>query len=104
LIGTSEMRWLADAADRAGTIVRAPLGHRLVSRWWPQAERADHGAFTRRGVRAFHLYNRGTDGDWIDLAYHSPRDVPERIDRASVAATGRLLRALVAEPPPPHAS
>lgn len=104
LIGTSEMRWLADAADRAGTIVRAPLGHRLVSRWWPQAERADHGAFTRRGVRAFHLYNRGTDGDWIDLAYHSPRDVPERIDRASVAATGRLLLALVAEPPPPHES
>jgi len=102
LIGTSEMRWLADAADRAGTIIRAPLAHRVVSRWWPQAERADHGAFTRRGIRAFHLYNRGTDGEWIDLAYHSPRDVPARIDRASVAATGRLLRALVAEPPPPH--
>jgi hypothetical protein len=104
LIGTAEMRWLADAADRAGTIVRAPLAHRVVSRWWPQAERADHGAFTRRGVRAFHLYNRGSDGEWIDLAYHSPRDVPARIDRASVAATGRLLRALVAAPPPAHTS
>jgi hypothetical protein len=104
LIGTAEMRWLAHAADRAGVIVRAPLPHRVVSRWWPQAERADHGAFTRRGIRAIHLYNRGNDGDWIDVAYHSPSDTPSRVDRHSVDATGRLLRALVDEPPPPHTS
>jgi hypothetical protein len=104
LIGTAEMRWLADAADRAGVIVRAPLPHRVVSRWFPQAERADHGAFTRRGIRAFHLYNRGNDGDWIDLAYHSPADTPSRVHRGSVAATGRLLVALVAVPPPAHTS
>ena len=102
LIGTSEMQWLADAADRAGVIVRAPLPHRVISRWWPQAERADHGAFTRRGIRAFHLYNRGQDGEWIDLAYHSPHDTAARLDRANVAAAGRLLLALVAAPPPPH--
>ena len=103
LIGTAEMRWLAAAADRAGVIVRAPLPHRVVSRWWPQAERADHGAFTRRDIRGFHLYNRGNDGDWIDLAYHSAYDTPARVDRTSVASAGRLVRALVAVPPPPHA-
>ncbi|HEU4611866.1 MAG TPA: M28 family metallopeptidase, partial [Kofleriaceae bacterium] len=103
LIGTAEMRWLADAADRAGVIVRAPLPHRVVSRWWPAAERADHGAFTRRGIRAFHLYNRGNDGEWIDLAYHSARDVPARLHRDSLAAAGRLVRALTATPPPVHA-
>jgi hypothetical protein len=102
LIGESEMQWLADAADRAGVIVRAPLPHRIVSRWFPQAERADHGAFTRRGIRAFHLYNRGNDGDWIDLAYHSSYDTPARLDRTRVAELGRLVRALVAQPPPPH--
>lgn len=102
LIGTSEMRWLADAGDRAGVVIRAPLPHRVVSRWWPQAERADHGAFTRRGIRAFHLYNRGQDGDWIDLAYHSPADTPARVDRDSTAAAGRLLLALTTEPPPQH--
>ena len=100
LVGASEMRWLARAADRAGVIVRAPLAHRVVSRWWPQAERSDHGAFTRRGIRAFHLYDRGQDGEWIDLAYHREGDVLERVDRASVDELGRLLRALVAEPLP----
>jgi xanthine/CO dehydrogenase XdhC/CoxF family maturation factor len=102
LIGAAEMQWLADAADRAGMIVRAPLPHRVVSRWWPQAERADHGAFTRRGIRAFHLYNRGNDGEWIDLAYHSAYDSPARLDRTRIDELGRLVVALVAEPPPPH--
>ena len=37
LIGRAEMGWLASAADRAGVVVRAPLPHRVVSRWWPQA-------------------------------------------------------------------
>ncbi|MGE5182781.1 MAG: M20/M25/M40 family metallo-hydrolase [Acidobacteriota bacterium] len=103
-IGTAEMRWLAHAADRAGMIVRAPLPHRVVSRWWPQLERADHGAFFHRGIRAFHLYNRGNDGDWIDVAYHGPGDVPSRVARGSVDAAGRLVRALVTDPVPAHTS
>ncbi len=97
-IGAAEMRWLADAADRAGLIVRAPLAHRVVSRWWPQAERSDHGPFTRRGVRAFHLYHRGHDGELIDRAYHSKRDDLDRIIPSRLAELGRLLRALVAAP------
>ncbi len=102
LIGGAELRWLARAADRAGIALRAPLPHRVVSRWWPQAERADHGAFTRRGIRAIHLYDRGQDGEWIDLAYHSRYDVAARVDRASLDELGRFLRVLVAEHPPPH--
>ncbi|HEX4452864.1 MAG TPA: M28 family metallopeptidase [Kofleriaceae bacterium] len=102
LIGVAELRWLARAADRAGVIVRAPLPHRVVSRWWPQAERADHGAFTRRGIRAIHLYDRGQGGEWIDLAYHSRYDVASRVDLAAVAELGRYLRALVEERPPAH--
>jgi len=101
-VGGSELRWLARAADRADIVLRAPLPHRVVSRWWPQAERADHGAFTRRGIRAIHLYDRGQDGEWIDLAYHSRYDVAARVDPAAVEEVERLLRALVAERPPPH--
>ncbi len=103
LIGSAELRWLAGAADRAGVVLRAPPAHRVVSRWWPQAERADHGAFTRRGIRALHLYDRGQDGEWIDRAYHSARDTVARVDRASVDELGRLLRALTASPVPAHA-
>ena len=102
LIGLAELRWLAHAADRAGIVLRAPLPHRVVSRRWPEAERADHGAFTRRGIRAIHLYDRGQDGEWIDLAYHSRYDVAARVDPAAVDELGRFLRALVADPPPPH--
>jgi hypothetical protein len=102
LIGDSELRWLARAADRAGVVLRAPLPHRVVSRWWPQAERSDHGAFTRRGIRAIHFYDRGQDGEWIDLAYHSRFDVASRVDPTSLDEVGRLLRALVDEPPPHH--
>ncbi len=102
LIGDAELGWLAHAADRAGVVVSAPLPHRVVSRWWPQAERADHGAFTRRGIRAFHFYNRGQDGEWIDRAYHSSHDALARVDRTSVDEAGRLLRALAEAPPPPH--
>ncbi len=103
LIGLAELRWLAGAADRAGIEISAPPAHRVVSRWWPQAERSDHGPFTRRGIRAVHLYSRGNDGEWIDLAYHSARDVPARLHRDSLAAAGRLVRALTATPPPVHA-
>ncbi|MDB4962184.1 MAG: peptidase [Myxococcales bacterium] len=101
-IGTPEMRWIADAADRAGVILRAPLAHRVVSRWWPQAERSDHGPFTRRGIRALHLYHRGQDGDWIDLAYHTSADGLGRVHRASLDELGRVLLALLPTAPPAH--
>ncbi|HLL22907.1 MAG TPA: M28 family metallopeptidase [Kofleriaceae bacterium] len=103
MIGAAELRWLAVAADRAGVTVRMPLAHRVISRWWPLAERSDHGAFTRRGIRALHLYHRGHDGELIDRAYHSPRDRYERIERASVDELGRFVVALVAKRPPPYA-
>jgi hypothetical protein len=99
-IGAAEMWWLARAADRAGVIVRAPLAHRVISRWWPQAERSDHGPFTRRGIRAVHLYHRGQDGESIDLAYHSAGDVLARVDRTSVDEVGRLLTRLAHARPP----
>jgi hypothetical protein len=102
LIGRVELQWLADAADRAGVSIGVPAAHRVVSRWWPQAERSDHGPFTRRGTRAIHLYHRGHDGEWIDRAYHSERDTPARVRRESVDEIGRMLRALVASPPPTH--
>ena len=102
LIGAAELAWLRTAAGAAGVDLTVPIPHRIVSRWWPQAERADHGPFTRRGIRAVHFYNRGNDGDWIDLAYHSPRDVPSRVHRTSVADVGRLLRVLIAMGVPAH--
>jgi hypothetical protein len=101
LIRARELRWLAGAADRAGVALRAPLPHRVVSRWWPELERSDHGPFTRRGIRAAHLYHRGQDGEHIDLAYHSARDTIARVERASVDELGRLLLALATEPVPP---
>lgn len=103
LIGAVEMRWLAEAADRAGVALDVPAVHRVVSRWWPQAERSDHGPFTRRGTRAIHFYNRGHDGEWIDRAYHSSHDVEARVQRRAVDDTARLLRALIATPVPAHA-
>ena len=96
----AELRWLARAAERAGVVLRVPLAHRVVSRWWPQAERSDHGAFIRRGIRGVHFYHRGHDGEFIDRAYHTPRDRFERIEPAAVHELGRLLRALVATAPP----
>jgi hypothetical protein len=99
-IGYAEMTWLARAAEDAGVVVDAPLPHRMMSRWFPQGERADHGAFTRRGFRAFHLYDRGQDGLWIDSAYHSPRDVFARVHAGSLDELNRVLRALVASPLP----
>jgi len=49
-----------------------------------------------------HFYHRGHDGERIDLAYHSNRDLPARVERASVDELARLLHALTAEPIPPH--
>jgi hypothetical protein len=102
LIGNAELAWLRDAADRAGVELTAPLPHRVISRWWPQAERSDHGPFTLRGVRAVHFYNRGNDGEWIDTAYHSAHDLPSRVHPEAVAAVGRLVRALAMSPVPAH--
>ena len=102
LIGGAELGWLAAAADRAGVIVRAPLPHRVVSRAWPEVERADHGPFTRHGIPAVHFYNRGQDSAWIDLAYHSPHDTAARVDRRALDEVGRLLRALTAVAPPAY--
>jgi hypothetical protein len=102
LVGRAELSWLRDAAERAGVELTAPLPHRVLSRWWPQAERSDHGPFTHRGVRAVHFYNRGNDGEWLDSAYHSARDLPSRVHRESVAAVGRLVRALAMSPVPAH--
>lgn len=102
LIGAAELGWLARAADRAGIVLRAPLAHRVVSRAWPQIERSDHGPFTRRGIPAVHFYHRGQDGEWIDLAYHSARDIVARVEPRALDEIGRLLRALTAAPPPAH--
>jgi hypothetical protein len=102
LIGTSELRWLADAADRAGVELGFPYVHRAVSRAWPQAERSDHGPFTRRGTRAVHFYHRGHDGEWIDRAYHTGRDVPARVQRGAIDDVGRLLLGLAMSPVPAH--
>lgn len=100
LIGASELRWLAAAAGTAGVDLGVPLVHRAVSRTWPQAERSDHGPFTRRGTRAVHFYHRGHDGEWIDRAYHSGHDVASRVGASAIADTARLLRALIASPVP----
>lgn len=102
LIGRAELTWLRDAADSAGVELTAPLPHRVISRWWPQAERSDHGPFTLRGVRAVHFYNRGNDGEWLDSAYHSARDVPSRVHPESVAAVGRFVRELAMSRVPRH--
>ena len=102
LIGATELAWLASAADHAGVVVRAPLVHRVVSRAWPELERSDHGPFTRRGIPAVHFYDRGQDGEWIDLAYHSARDTAARVDPRALDEIGRLLRALTTAPPPAH--
>lgn len=102
LIRGDELRWIAAAADAAGIDLEAPWPHRVISRWWPQAERADHGAFTLRGIRAFHLFNRGgPTGERIYLAYHTPGDRVDQVSPPSVAEVARLIRALAARPPPP---
>jgi hypothetical protein len=101
-IRRTELRWLAAAADVAGVDLYAPAPHRIVSRWWPQIERADHGAFTARGVRAVHLFNRGGPGGGrIYLAYHTPRDRADQLSRRALADVVHLLHALAAVPPPP---
>jgi hypothetical protein len=98
LIGSAELQWIAEAADRAGVALSAPLPHRVISRAWPQAERSDHGPFTLRGIRAIHFYNRGNDGELIDRAYHSAADLPARLHKGALDETARLLRAMASLP------
>jgi hypothetical protein len=102
LIRGGELRWLAGAADAAGIDLAAPWPHRIISRWWPQIERADHGAFTARGIRAVHLMHRGgPGGERIYLAYHTPRDRIDQLSPRALAGAARLVRALANRPPPP---
>lgn len=94
LLGVRWLRWLREVGERAGVDVVAPIVHRVVSRHAPQVERSDHGVFTRRGIPAFHIYNRTDDG--IYLPYHTRWDTIDRVDRRSVADAMAFAAALVA--------
>jgi hypothetical protein len=100
LIRRAELTYLADVSNRAGVSLDLPATHRIVSRWWPQAERSDHGPFTRLGIRAVHFYHRGSNGELIDTAYHSPFDIGARIDASKLLEVASLLRVIVTTPPP----
>ncbi len=100
LLGQRELQYLADMAQHAQVNLDAPVPHRIISRWWPQAERSDHGPFTRHGIRAVQLYNRGHNGELIDLAYHSPFDQITRISAARLREVSKLLRSIVTVAPP----
>jgi hypothetical protein len=100
LIRRAELQYLADMAAQANVRLDAPVPHRIVSRWWPQAERSDHGPFTRHGIRAVQLYHRGHAGDLVDLAYHSPFDRATRITATRLGEIAALLHALATAPPP----
>ncbi len=98
LLGQEWLRWLAAVGRRAGVDLAAPWPHRIISRWWPQIERSDHGPFTARGVPAFHLYTR--DADRLDLAYHGPRDTADHVDPAAVGDAADFVLALLRTPGP----
>ncbi|MBP9085604.1 MAG: M28 family peptidase [Kofleriaceae bacterium] len=100
LLGRRELQYLATTAQHAHVKLDAPVPHRIISRWWPQAERSDHGPFTRRGIRAVQLYHRGHNGEFIDLAYHTPFDQVERISAARLSEILQLLRSIVTTAPP----
>ncbi len=100
LLARRELQYLADMAQHAQIHLDAPVPHRIISRWWPQAERSDHGPFTRHGIRAVQLYHRGHNGELIDLAYHSPFDKIPRINAARLNEISKLLRSIVTVAPP----
>jgi hypothetical protein len=81
------------AAREARVPVAAPLPHLLFSRVIPQAERSDHRAFAERGAPAFHLLARGEAG--FDPCYHTPRDGPDRLERAPLGQAVRFLGAFL---------
>jgi len=102
LLGKAWLEWLAAAARRSRVPVSAPIPHRVISRHFPQIERSDHGAFTERGVPAFHIYNRGPER--IFLPYHGPLDTANRVDeRATMDVTRFLLAILSSDGPLPEA-
>ena len=96
LIGRAWLEWIAARIDESGADVEVPVPYRVVSRLAPAAERSDHGAFTERGVPAFHLYARGPER--IYLPYHTAWDVPERLDAGAIDNAGRLVSALARAP------
>lgn len=100
LIGLSEIEYLAQSAAAARVPVALPFGHRVISQLWPQGERSDHGPFTQRGIRALHLYHRGTATEWIDIVYHSPADTLSRASFTQILQLLRWLRVWLQHPPP----
>lgn len=95
-LGAPWLERIARAAATTRVAIEAPLTHQVVSRLLPQLERSDHGAFTERGIPAFHLYHRGPGR--IYLQYHGPRDDLDQIDAASVAAALAMLHAFALDP------
>lgn len=100
MIGRRELQYLADMAHRAHVALDSPVLHRIISRWWPQIERSDHGPFTRQGTRAVQLYHRGHNGELVDLAYHSPHDQIARISPARLTEILNMLRSIITVAPP----
>ena len=91
-IGQSWLRWLAAASRGADADVHAPVPHRLVSRFLPQAERSDHGAFNERGIPALHIFSRGDQRIYLD--YHAAGDTIDRVAWPAVDRGGRFLLAI----------
>lgn len=71
--GTERLRALMAVAP-----AQVPWVYRGLSHAWPVLERSDHLPFTLRGLPASHLMARGESG--VDWAYHTPGDVPQRLD------------------------
>ena len=102
-LGEAWLDRIAAAADGTRVAIEAPLTHQVVSRFAPQLERSDHGAFTELGVPAFHLFHRGPGR--IYLQYHRPADTLEQIDAEAMSSALTLLHAFVldeASLPPPR--
>ena len=92
MLGRDWLAWLAAIARRADVTVSAPWPHRVISRHWPQIERSDHGAFTARGIPAFHIYSR--DARSLDLTYHSELDTIDHVDLTVVDDVATFLLTL----------
>lgn len=97
-LGEAGLMRVQRASEQARVAVEAPLTHQVVSRLAPQVERSDHGAFTERGVPAFHLFHRGPGRIYLD--YHRPTDDLEQIDATAPASALALLTAIALDPQP----
>jgi hypothetical protein len=98
LVGEAGLQRIARAATSTRVAVEAPLTHQVFSRLAPQAERSDHGAFTERGIPAFHLFHRGPGRIYLD--YHRATDDLDRIDPDAQANALSLLVAIALDPTP----